>query len=195
MNNALARLRQAIADAVDLQAVGVIVVPHYGGAALPDLSPWMSAAALEIEMLYMHLRTLSDFSEALGVNLYLQPVNRYESHLFNRIEQVATVTRRLNHPRVQIAADLFHMALEEPDLPAAIRDHAAEIGYLHVADSNRRLPGQGLMDFAAAAAALQAINYSGWLTYACGRPGSNDPAAFADHLPASLTHLARVGLS
>ena len=141
-------------NAVDIGAAGVVFVPHFGAPVLPDLMPWMTAGELEVELLYTHLRTLSDYAEAMGVDLYVEPINRYETHLLNRLEQAAQIARRLDHPRVKIVADLFHMALEEADIPAAIRDHADCIGHVHLADNNRRLPGQGMTDFAAAAAAL-----------------------------------------
>ena len=116
----------------------------------------MSAPELEVEMLYMHLRTLSDFSEALGTNLYIEPIRRSETHLLNRLEQAARITRRLNHPRVQIAADLADMALEESDIPAALRAHGDCIKHVYAAESS---------DLAAAAAALREIGYEGWTTF------------------------------
>ena len=187
-DRALTNLRQSIANAVDLDAAGVIFVPHYGSPVLPDLSPWMSAAELEVEMLYMHLRTLSDFSYALGTNLYIEPINHHETHLLNRLEQAARITRRLNHPRVQIAADLFHMALEETDIPAALRSHADAIGYIHLADSNRRLPGEGSTDFKAAAAALKDMGYTGWISY-------QSLDADHDRLTVSLAHVRKAGVT
>jgi sugar phosphate isomerase/epimerase len=192
---ALAQLRQSIMNACDIAAPGVIFVPHFGAPILPDLSPWMSAAELEAEMMYTHLRTLSDYADAVGVDLYVEPINRYETHLLNRLEQAARITRRLNHPRVHIVADLFHMALEETDIPAVIRAHGDCIGHVHLADSNRRLPGEGTTDFAAAAAALSEIGYRGWASYECGRPGSNHPADFRERLPAGLAHVRRAGLT
>ena len=92
---ALAQLRQSITCACDLGAAGVVFVPHFNAPILPDLSPWMTAAELEVELLYTHLRTLSDFADAMGVELYVEPINRYETHLLNRLEQAAAVTRRL----------------------------------------------------------------------------------------------------
>ncbi len=192
---ALAQLRQSITCACDLGAAGVVFVPHFNAPILPDLSPWMTAAELEVELLYTHLRTLSDFADAMGVELYVEPINRYETHLLNRLEQAAAVTRRLKHPRVKIVADLFHMALEETDVAAAIRAHGDCIGHVHLADSNRRLPGAGTTDFAAAAAALKEIGYTGWAAYECGSSSRNDPAAFRDSLPASLDYLQKAGLT
>ncbi|MFN8449745.1 MAG: sugar phosphate isomerase/epimerase family protein [Anaerolineae bacterium] len=190
---ALANLRQSIMNACDIGAPGVIVVPHFGAPILPDLAPWMTAAEMEIELMYTHLRTLEDYAEAMGVDLYIEPINRYETHLLNRLEQAAALTRRMNHPRVKIVADLFHMALEEADLPAAIRAHADCIGHVHLADNNRRLPGEGSTDFAAAAAALGEIGYGGWASFECGRPTRNNPADYRSGLPASIAHVRDAG--
>lgn len=193
--HALARLRQSVMNACDIGAPGVIFVPHFGAPVLPDLSPWMSAGELEIEMLYMHLRTLSDFGEAMGIDLYIQPATRAETHLINRLEQAAAVTRRLKHPRVRVVAGLYGMAREESDVPSAIRAHADCIGYVHLADRRRGLPAEGAADFAAAAAALADTGYSGWAAYDCGIPGSSDPAAYRDGLPRSLDYVRRAGIS
>ncbi|MBI1258276.1 MAG: TIM barrel protein [Chloroflexi bacterium] len=153
---ALKQLRESITNAVDLDAAGVVFVPTFGESGYPDLSPWMSAPELEVEMLYMHLRILSDFSEALGTNLYIAPIRRSETHLLNRLEQAARITRRLNHPRVQIAADLAVMALEESDIPAALLAHGDCIKHVYAAESS---------DLPAAAAALREIGYGGWTTF------------------------------
>lgn len=192
-DRALAALRQSIMNAVDIGAAGVIVVPHFGAPALPDLSPWLSAPELEAEMLHAHLRTLSDYAGAMGVDLYIEPINRYETHFLNRLEQAARVTRRVNHPNVKIVADLFHMALEEASIPAAIRDHADCIGHVHLADSNRRVPGHGATDFAAAAAMLNEIGYTGWAAFECGRPSNNNPADYHADFPASIAFLREAG--
>lgn len=192
---ALADLRQSIMNAADIGADGVVFVPVFGRPVLPDLSPLMSAAELEAELMYTHLRTLSDYADAIGVNLYLEPINRYETHLINRLEQAASITRRLNHPRVKIVADLFHMALEEQDVAQAIRDHRNDIGHVHLADSNRRLPGQGMTDFAAVARALDEIEYSGWGAFECGRPTQNSgfAATYQKEMPGCLQYLQQAG--
>ncbi len=192
---ALEELRAAIMCAMDLGAVGVGFVPAFFGPALPDLSPLMSPEQLEAELLIAHLRTLEDYANAMNVTLFIEPINRYETHFLNRVEQAAALARRRNHPRVKVVADLFHMALEEDDIPAAIRSHADVIGYVHLADSNRRLPGQGFTPFAQAAAALNEIGYDGWAAFECGDPGDNAPraAAYALELPASLAYLKEAG--
>lgn len=195
---ALAALRQSIVNAVDIGAEGVIVVPQFGPSALPDLTPYKSVLQLEYELLHNHLRTLSDYVYALGTNLYLEPVNRYESQFLNTLVDGARVRRKIkDHAHVRLAADLFHLALEETGLgiPQALYDYAGDIGYIHLADSNRRLPGWGLLNFAAIAAALSKTEYQGWAAFACGQPGDNQPDApqYAADLPACLEFLRQAG--
>lgn len=188
---ALALLRQSVVNAVDIGATGVVFVPHYGAHVLPDLSPWMSSAELEAEMLHMHLRTLSDYAEALGVSLYIAPLSRSETELFNRVEQVGRVTRRLNHHRVKIAADMYHMAREGEDIAAALEAEGSWIGHLRLANCDHGLPEPGANDFATAAAALKATGYDGWAVYAC----AGDAAAYAERLPASLAYIREIGMT
>jgi sugar phosphate isomerase/epimerase len=191
---AIGRLRQAMADAVDIGAAHVIFVPHFGGPRMPDLTPYRSPVELEGEMLVWLLRTVSDLAYAIGVELDILPVNRYETYFLNRLEQAVFFRRKIrDHPHVKIAAALFHMALEEADITAALRQHAGHIGYLYLADHNGRLPGQGMIDFAAVAAALHDGGYAGWLTLAASPPGENLPRLAAE-LPGSLDCIREAGL-
>ncbi len=192
----LEELRQSIMCAADIGADGVIFVPHFFGPLMPDLTPFLSAVELEAEMLHAHLRTLSDYADAMGVNLYVEPINRYETHFLNRLEQAGRVAKRINHPRIKIVADLFHMSLDEVDMVAAIPAHADVIGHVHLADSNRRLPGQGFIPWKAVADALNAIGYEGWAAFECGDPSDNEKNAkqYLADFPASLKLLRDVGL-
>lgn len=188
---ALEQLRAALVAAVDVGAGGVVLVPHWRALNLPDLSPFMSPQQIAADLLYFHLRTLSDYAYAMGTKLFLQPVNHYETGFISRIEPMTQITRKLNHPDVTVAVDLYHATLEEPHLQQTLRDHADQITHIHLADTNRGLPGHGMMDVAAVAEALRAMQYDGWVVLACGTPGRNhdNAAYFAEHLPACLDRL------
>lgn len=195
--HAISEMRQAMTDAVDIGAGHVIFVPHFGGPRMPDLTPYRSSIELEAEMMVWLLRTVSDLAYAMGVELDMLPINHYETYFMNRLEQAALFRRKIkDHPHVKIAASLFHMALEEADFMQAMRAHGKHIGYIHLADSNCHLPGQGMIDFSAAAEALREIEYDGWLTFACGDPGNNQTRAarFMAELPASLALIKQAGL-
>jgi sugar phosphate isomerase/epimerase len=198
-NRVLADLRVALANSIDIGARQVVFVPHYGPPLLPELHPYKTAVQLEAEVLVAYLKQIfTDLAYAMGVMLYMEPVNRYESHFINRLDQAASIRRKTkDHEHLMLAANLFHMVLEEHDPEQALRDHINSIGYIHLADSNRGLPGQGRTDFGAIARVLKECGYKGWLTLECGEPGSNQDFArdFRDALPDSLELLRSVGLA
>ncbi|MDX1600766.1 MAG: sugar phosphate isomerase/epimerase family protein [Anaerolineales bacterium] len=190
-DRAMRELEEAIELAGRIGAAGVVYVPHFFGPLLPDLEPYKSAVELERGLLRAQIERLLETVERAGVQLWVEPVNRYETHLLVRLEQAASIVAPFDHPQLGIVADLFHMSLDEPDLPRAIASHADQIGHVHLADSNRRLPGQGTTDFAACFEALEAIGFEGWMAFECGEPGDNLPHArqYLEDLPKSLDYL------
>jgi len=170
---ALDELKEAMTLAGRIGANGVVFVPHFSAPLLPDLSPWMDAVALERSLLASQLVGLAEHAQIAGVKLWVEPVNRYETHLLNRLAEAASLVAPLAHPNLGIVADLFHMALEEVDIPAAILENSHLIGHVHLADSNRRLPGLGMTNFKQVFESLSKINYSGWLALECDEPGNN----------------------
>lgn len=174
---ALSELKEAMTLAGRIGASGVVFVPHFFEPLLPDLSPWMDSISVERGLLTAQLEELADHAQAESVQLWVEPVNRYETHLLNRLQDAASLISGLSHPNLGIVADFFHMALEEPDIPDAIVKNSTAIGHIHLADSNRRLPGQGTTDFKSALQALVKIGYTGWLAFECGEPGDNKNSA------------------
>lgn len=188
---AMNELTKAITLAGEVGASGLVYVPHFFGPLLPDLQPYKSAVELERALLTAQIEQLLPLVEQAGIQLWVEPVNRYETHLLVRLEQAASIVAPFEHDRLGIVADLFHMALDEPDLAAAITSNAEHIGHVHLADSNRRLPGQGTTDFSAALATLDQVGYDGWMAFECGEPGDNQPHSqeYLAELPASLEDL------
>lgn len=159
-----------------LGAVGVLVVPQFGRTpALPDLSPLASGAELERNLLLAQLRQLAPAAKAAGVSLFLEPLNRYEAYIVNRLEQGAAIAQEVG-PEIGVMADFFHMNIEEADIAASIRANAGSLVYVHVADSNRLQPGRGHLDFRPGFRALKEIGYDGSLAIECRVDGPYDGA-------------------
>jgi sugar phosphate isomerase/epimerase len=185
---ALDELKEAMTLAGRIGALGVVFVPHFSAPMLPDLSPWMDVISLERNLLAAQLVELADHAQKAGVQLWVESVNHYETHLLNTLADSASLVAPISHPNLGIVADLFHMALEEEDLSSAIFNHAKLIGHVHLADSNRRLPGLGRTDFTQVLGTLSKINYTGWLALECDQPGENlvNSSWYVNHLPESL---------
>jgi sugar phosphate isomerase/epimerase len=110
---------------------------------------------------------LSEFGEhaqQYNVPLIYEPLNRYETHLVNCLDEGVALLRGLATRNVKLLADLFHMNIEETDLPQSIRQAGDAIGHVHFVDSNRRPAGNGHLDYAPIIAALKAIGYNGYLS-------------------------------
>ena len=99
-----------------------------------------------------------------GVPLLYEPLNRYETNLFNRLDDTAAWLEGRGARNVRILADLFHMGIEESNSPAALRATGARIGHVHFADSNRRAVGMGQAAVGLAVDALKEIGYAGYLS-------------------------------
>jgi len=110
------------------------------------------------------LEELGSHAAAQGVKLIYEPLNRYETNLFNRLEDGATFLDGLSTNGVVLLADLFHMNIEEADIAEALRSAARHVGHVHFADSNRRPIGNGHLDVAPVAQALQDIGYDRYVS-------------------------------
>lgn len=169
-------MRERLELAARLDAVGVLTVPQFGSAPrLPDLSPYKDAAELERELFVEQLGELAPAALEAGVPIFLEPLNRYEQHLVNRLEQGVEFAEKVGGG-VAIMADFFHMNIEEADIAASIRAAGQHIVHVHVADSNRLQPGKGHLDFRPGFAALKEAGYDGYLGVECGISGPYDEA-------------------
>ena len=108
------------------------------------------------------LNELGTRAQEVGVNLIYEPLNRYETNMFNQLGAGAEFLETLDSSNVVLLADLFHMNIEEQSIAGAIRDSAGHIGHLHFADSNRRPAGMGHTDMTDIAQALMDIEYTGY---------------------------------
>jgi sugar phosphate isomerase/epimerase len=110
------------------------------------------------------LKTLGERAMAKGQTLLYEPLNRYETNLFNRSGEAAAFLDQRGLRGISLLCDLFHMNIEEADIAATLRSVAARVGHIHFADSNRRAIGLGHTDMAPIAAALKEIGYQGYIS-------------------------------
>lgn len=117
-----------------------------------------------IEYLREGLNELGRIAAAKGVILLYEHLNRYETNLFNRVEDVIPFVRSLEGSGVKMLLDLFHMNIEESSIPTAITQAADLVGHVHFVDSNRRAAGLGHIQYEPIIEALRTINYDGYLS-------------------------------
>ncbi|MEX3013993.1 sugar phosphate isomerase/epimerase family protein [Gymnodinialimonas hymeniacidonis] len=125
---------------------------------------------------------LDDRAGALGLRLGIEPVNRYESHLINTIDQATDAIREIGGKNLFVHMDTFHMNIEEADFTASIARAGSLLGYAHLADNHRGLLGAGTFDFKTYFRALAAAGYTGDFTVE-----SFSPAVLGPDLSAAVS--------
>jgi sugar phosphate isomerase/epimerase len=104
---------------------------------------------------------LAEVANPLGVELIIEPVNRYETRLINSLSQAVEFCHHYQLPNYRLLPDVFHMNIEEVSIEVAFRKHQTRIAHVHFADSNRGVPGRGHLNWSSILQTLKAINYSG----------------------------------
>ncbi|MEV6742338.1 sugar phosphate isomerase/epimerase family protein [Streptomyces sp. NPDC051104] len=175
--DAVVQMKSQLSVIAELGGLGAQTPASYGmfSRRLPPFDPPRSEEA-DREVLLAGLAELGEHARAEGVTLFLEPLNRYEDHMVNRLEQAADLIRATGLDSVRIGIDSYHMNIEETDPAAAIVAHADVIGHAQVSDSNRFQPGAGHLDWPAWLGALQAAGYEGWLAAECRLTGDPDQA-------------------
>lgn len=110
------------------------------------------------------LTALAERATHHGVPLLYEPLNRYETNLFNRQNEAAAFLRTLKSQNIRLLCDLFHMSIEESSIAEALRTTGPLVGHVHFADSNRQALGWGHTDVAPIMTALREIKYTGYLS-------------------------------
>jgi len=105
------------------------------------------------------LTLVAPLAEALGVDLGIEPINRYETDLVTTVQTGLEMARITASPRVGLLFDVFHAQIEEISIPAGVVLAGSALKHVHLADNHRGLPGTGSLDFAALLAALQQAGY------------------------------------
>jgi sugar phosphate isomerase/epimerase len=154
----------------ELGGAGLILVPVFGHPKISDLVPYKNAIELEEELLLSQLPEIVESAEKNNCALFLEPLNRYETHFMNKLEQATKYCEKIQSPFLKILADFFHMSIEEAFIAESIEKAGKWIAHVHLADSNRILPGMGHTNFSAGFNALKKIGFKQFMALECGVP-------------------------
>lgn len=164
-------VKDVITMVSELDGELVTVVPATVGKVAPDATPeeewkWVVDATKEC---FAH-------AQARGVKIAIEPLNRFETYLFNRCAQALALADAVG-PECGVCLDAFHLNIEESDIYDAIRLAGDRLFDFHVADNNRFAAGLGHLDWAKIVGTLKEIGYDGALTNEFVAPVDRTPAA------------------
>ena len=94
----------------------------------------------------------------------IEPVNRFESHFINIAEDAVRFIDDVGMSNVKVHLDTFHMIREEDNFRAAVLKAGPQLGYVHACESQRGIPGRGLVPWVEFFTALHDVGYDGCVT-------------------------------
>lgn len=118
---------------------------------------------IEYDLLRRELEKISNYAYKKNIKLNLEPINRYETALINSTLDGAKLLDDIGRPEnVGILYDTFHSNIEDPNMISTIISFGQYFSHVHIADSNRCLPGDGHIDFKSLVSALIRTEFTGY---------------------------------
>jgi sugar phosphate isomerase/epimerase len=173
---------------------GIVVPAAWGmfSLRLPPMTPPRSAAD-DRKVLLDSLGSLDRLAGETGTCIFLEPINRYENHMILRVEEAVSLIREGGFAHVKVAADFFHMNIEEARIEETLDAFAPDIGHIHLASSQRLEPGAGHLDFLPGFAVLRKNCYDGGFCFECRVQGDDPAGAYGRSLALIRTCLEKAG--
>jgi D-psicose/D-tagatose/L-ribulose 3-epimerase len=104
--------------------------------------------------------------------LAVEPVNRFETYFLNIAEDAVRYCREVGTGNIKVHLDSFHMIREELSFKKAVEVCGKEyLGYVHVCENNRGIPGTGQVPWKEFFTSLKKIGYNGPLSIESFDPG------------------------
>ena len=99
-------------------------------------------------------------------------INRFETHFLNVAEDAVQYCKDVGTSNMKVHLDCFHMIREELSFAGAVETCGKEyLGYIHACESNRGIPGTGLVPWNEFFTALKGIGYTGPVVIESFDPG------------------------
>jgi D-psicose/D-tagatose/L-ribulose 3-epimerase len=156
---AAAYMRGLIDQAARLGCPSVIG-PIYSVVGLADAHDDVEKKQ-QFDLVVKNLKPLAQHAERKGVQLCIEPLNRFETDFLNTCDQGLKLIKAVGSKAVKLHLDTFHMNIEEKNQAAAILKAGKHLAHFHACGSDRGTPGGDHIDWKPIVAALKKIKYKG----------------------------------
>ncbi len=115
----------------------------------------------EFAAVVKNLKALAKLAQDAGVELVVEPLNRFETDFLNTCEQGLKLIKAVGAKNVNLHLDTFHMNIEEKNQADAIRRAGTRLTHFHACGTDRGTPGNDSLNWGPIVAALHEIGYQG----------------------------------
>jgi len=136
---------------------------------------------------------VADYAKEKGINIGIEPINRYESYVCNTAENVLNLIQKTGKDNLFLHLDTFHMNIEENNFydPVILADK--KLKHLHITESHRGMPGEGTVNWNELFKALKAVGFEGNLVlenFSSSIPGMQQMVSLWQKSPYEAEELA-----
>jgi len=107
------------------------------------------------------LSTAANEAVKAGIQLALEPLNRFETDIISTVSQAIEVVDYVDSPGLGLLLDSFHMNIEERSISDAVRTAGDRIIHFQANENHRGFPGTGHLPWSEIAQALHDVGYKG----------------------------------
>ena len=114
------------------------------------------------------LKAISDYAAGKDIRVGLEPVNHIDCPEGpNTWDDAVALLDRYDCSQIFLTLDLYHMGIDEKDIPASIRRYGHRVKSVQLTDRNRQTPGRGDFDFGPILEAIKSTGYDGPIIMEC----------------------------
>ncbi|WP_294283889.1 sugar phosphate isomerase/epimerase family protein [uncultured Chryseobacterium sp.] len=150
-------IRQAVDKASELETDFLGGVLH-GGIGVFSGNPLTENEAEIIIQVWSHI---ADYAKEKGVNIGIEPINRYETYVCNTAENVLDLISKTGKDNLYLHLDTFHMNIEENNFYDPVVLAGKKLKHIHMTESHRGMLGEGTVNWDQLFAALKEIDFEG----------------------------------
>jgi D-psicose/D-tagatose/L-ribulose 3-epimerase len=141
----------------------VVSGPMYAATGKTELLPDEERQRV-FELAAKNIRRAGEYAASKGVNLALEPLNRFETDLVTTTARGVELCENVGLANVGLLLDTFHMNIEEKHIGDALRSAGRHVKHVHASENDRGAPGSGHVAWEEWRDALRDIHYDGVIT-------------------------------
>ncbi len=119
------------------------------------------------------LREMSIFAKDRGVELLIEPLNRYSTPVCTTSADAMYVVKSIAQENVGLLLDTFHMNIEEDSIEYTIMKSRGLLKHIHLSDNNRKMPGFAHINFREIVNALRELEFDRYMSFEPFVPDAN----------------------
>ena len=152
-----ARVRRYLARVAEVVGLGGGQIVVFGSGWARNVPEGWSREVADRQFLDMIDWCVEAFAP-FGITLALESQNHTETNYMTRLGDAVGIAEHVGRPRVRVITDTYHLHMEQEPL-TVVTSAFAQLAHVHVSDSERHLPGDGVYDFRACFRHLHGLGY------------------------------------